>query len=146
MKKYNDKNVIRPAILDTEGRALPEIVQPRQSMSPLAKGILAMLLFIVGSSIVMLIFMFYGKFLGVESYEPDYHELRDNLLMPDGRDYWDNNNQTDMLVASNILEEDMNRQILERDNIDMTVDEFINSVDLPSGPMAGPSYSGGISA
>ncbi len=133
---------------ESDDNSIPPLAPIDKNMkrSPLAIGVVVILLFIIGSSFLVFIFSFYDKYFGQPEYVSHYITLRDNLKMPDGRSYWDNNNQTDMLIASKILEEDMNRQVLERNQANVTIEEFINSTRLPIGPRGTPSYVGGLSA
>jgi len=115
--------LVRPAKIDTEGKDIPPLIQPNNSNKGPAIGIMLIIFFLVGSAILLGIFIFYDKFFIKELvYIPDYHTLRDNLTMPDGRMYWDDNNQTDMLIAASILRADINRRIVEENEVNMSRD------------------------
>ncbi|KKN77141.1 hypothetical protein LCGC14_0363380 [marine sediment metagenome] len=119
--------LIRPAKLDSEGNNIPPLVQLNKDIphSPLAFGVLMVMLFIVGMAIISGIFIFYDKFFKQPEYVPDYHTLRDNLVMPDGRSYWDDNNHTDMMVAAQILETYLDKKIAGENETNITVEQFL---------------------
>ena len=71
------------------------------------KGINNFYIFLITVSVVFIIFVILVLHFDKSEpkYIPNYITLRDNLTMPDGRTYWDNNNKTDMLIASEVLKE-----------------------------------------
>ena len=136
--------IVRPARLDNDGNDIPPLAPIDKNMksSPIAIGVMLVLLFIIGSSILLFIFSFYDKYFGEpEQYVPGYITLRDGLTMPDGRNYWDDNNHTDMMIAAGILETYLDKKIAEQNQTNLTIDEFFDSMQK-SGPSGGGQLGG----
>lgn len=105
------------------------INQPKEPLDLLDHPYLLLLFIIIGMSCLVPLIMFsYDNFFHKEPiYIPNYKTLRDNLTMPDGRTFWDDNNQTDAKIALQILVDYIDRKIEVEGNTNMSMEDLFNN-------------------